>query len=66
MANKSYNEIVDTCTLVAYKEEFTSKHSLWVEYWTDSTHDYRALFPPSSDSPLPITYFTTEKINDQS
>ena len=61
--HKSYNEIVDTCKLVAYKEEFTSKNSVWVEYWEDCFNSYRCLFTPNSDSTLPLTYFT-EPIND--
>jgi len=65
MANKSYNEIVDTCTLVSYKQEFTSKDSVWVEYWQDDTHRYRCLFTPTSLDILPLTYFT-EPINDNS
>lgn len=66
MANKSYNEIVDTCLLTNYKQEFTGKTSVWVETWEDANNTYRALFTPTSLEVLPITYFTTEKVNDNS
>ena len=61
--HKSYNEIITTCKHVDYKEEFTSNGSLFVEYWHDTINKYRCLFSTTSDSSLPITYFT-EPIND--
>ena len=61
MSNKGYNEIVDTCTLVDYKQEFAAKGSLWVEYWQDDAHQYRALFSENGTSAFPLTYFTTPK-----
>lgn len=58
MANKSYNEIVNTCILTSYSEEFTGKTSIWVEVWEDACHTYKALFSPDNPSIFPLTYFT--------
>lgn len=58
--NKSYNEIVKSCLLVDYKEEFAAKGSVWVEYWVDEAKQYKAVFSNFRDSFLPITIYTNE------
>lgn len=62
--SKSYNEIVKSCKLIDYKLEFAANGAIWVEYWQDDTHSYRALFPDYRNSFFPVTYFTN-KLNDQ-
>ena len=58
MKQKGYNEIVKTCMLVDYREELAGKHSVWMEYWVDEGHTYRALFTPSQTSFFPHTIYT--------
>lgn len=63
--SKGYNEIVKSCKLVDYKLEFAANGAIWVEYWKDDTHAYRALFPEYRTSYFPVTYFTTKIIHEQ-
>lgn len=58
--NKSYNEIVASCRLVDYREEFAAKGSVWVEYWADEAKQYKAVFSNFRDSLLPLTIYTHE------
>ena len=60
MANKSYNEIVKTCLLVDYKEEFAAHGSIWAEYWVDENKTYRAIFTNQQTGFLPHTIYTDE------
>lgn len=56
--NKSYLEIVKTCKLVDYREEFAAKGSVWKEYWQDTDRKYTALFTNHQQSNLPHTIYT--------
>ena len=59
--NKSYTEIVSTCQLLDYKEEFAAKGSVWVEYWQDTDRQYRAIFTNYQTGFLPHTIYTTHE-----
>jgi hypothetical protein len=56
--NKSYLEIVKTCKLVDYREEFAAKGSVWKEYWQDTDKKYTALFTNHQQGTLPHTIYT--------
>lgn len=56
--NKSYWEIVKTCKLLAYREEFAAKGSVWKEYWQDTDRKYTALFSNQDTTQLPLTIYT--------
>ena len=56
--NKSYWEIVKTCKLLAYREEFAAKGSVWKEYWQDVDRKYTALFSNQDNTYLPLTIYT--------
>ena len=43
--NKSYWEIVKTCKLLDYREEFAAKGSVWKEYWQDTGKNMLPCFP---------------------
>lgn len=55
--HKSYNEIVATCKLVDYKEEFAAKGSIWAEYWLDESATYKAVFTNHQTGWLPHTIY---------
>lgn len=52
--HKSYHEIVETCTLVDYTEEYVR-----TEYWTDGIKDYQCIWLPNNFRTLPSTYTYT-------
>jgi len=56
--NKSYWEIVKTCKLLAYREEFAAKGSVWKEYWQDVDRKYTAIFSNQDNTQLPLTIYT--------
>ena len=56
--NKSYWEIVKTCKLLAYREEFAAKGSVWKEYWQDVDRKYTAMFSNQDNTYLPLTIYT--------
>ena len=56
--NKSYLEIVKTCKLIGYREEFVAKGSVWKEYWQDTGKKYTALFTNHQVGHLPLTIYT--------
>lgn len=56
--NKSYREIVATCKLLDYREEFAAKGSVWKEYWQDTDRKYTALFSNQQTHSLPLTIYT--------
>lgn len=56
--NKSYWEIVKTCKLLAYREEFAAKGSVWKEYWQDTDKKYTAMFSNQDNTYLPLTIYT--------
>ena len=59
--NKSYNEIVLSCQLVDYKQEYLGKGIVWSEYWVDETHTYKAIFTEAGyPSMLPFTIYKKE------
>lgn len=59
--NKSYYEIVKTCKLLDYREEFAAKGSVWKEYWQDIGKQYVALFSNHQTHLLPLTIYTTHE-----
>lgn len=59
--NKSYYEIVKTCKLVDYREEFAAKGSVWKEYWQDTDRKYTAMFSSQQTHFLPLTIYTTHE-----
>lgn len=56
--NKSYWEIVKTCKLLDYREEFAAKGSVWKEYWQDTGKKYVAMFSNQDNTQLPLTIYT--------
>ena len=56
--NKSYWEIVKTCKLLAYREEFAANGSVWKEYWQDIDRRYVAMFTNHQTETLPHTIYT--------
>ena len=54
LANKSYNQLQETCLLVGYNYKLAAKHGLWVEHYVDETHEYFALFGETSQLPLTV------------
>ncbi len=55
--NKSYNEIVKTCKLAAYRQELAGKHCVWKEYWQDTDCEYIALFTDYQTNFFPHTIY---------
>lgn len=52
----AYNEIRDTCKLIAYGLKFAGKGQLWVETYRDAAYEYYAMFPDRDDwNLLPFT-----------
>lgn len=62
--NKSYYEIVATCKLHDYREEFAANGSVWKEYWLDTDKTYTALFTNYQTSLLPHTIYTDYHTNE--
>lgn len=56
--NKSYWEIVKTCKLLAYREEFAAKGRVWKEYWQDVDRKYTVTFSNQDNTYLPLTIYT--------
>ena len=56
--NKSYHEIVATCKLRDYREEFAANGSVWKEYWLDKDKTYIAMFTNFQTAELPHTIYT--------
>lgn len=53
---KSYNEIVSSCKLLNYTEDYFRE-----EIWEDSEYVYYCVWMPQNETNLPSTYCRTKK-----